>query len=315
VIPAIFRAILSNRELQIVGLEVIELVIRKSKSPLGAAELSSLNRMIEIEYLRVYVIEILKTLSNLTKNRIEQKMICNFVCPFLENRLYFKVWPDLLQVIKNLIDDESSEFFVLFDNGFFEIALRLMYESNVRVVTSAIYLVGQHFLFSNQKVEIDLKRILKICGSSKSSASTAALWMISNMIVCDPVYIGILMELGILEKLQKVVGRGSLKSKFEALSVMAMMVRYGSLSDLLEFLELGFLEVFVGFLAVADRKFVETCVECLVKGLEVEEMRDFFLGAFCEFNGFELIDDLLEVEDSEITLMAQLLRNRIEYFL
>jgi hypothetical protein len=295
------------------ALNIVDLSLQESRTFVGVEKLRDISWIIRsFRTLRKPCMHILKSMSKFDLNRIDQKIFFSMLSVFLQNRSFVECWCDMLSMARLLIGDHHSANFVLFENGFFEVGRHLLNEKYVNIVVSAIYLIGEHFLYSNENVDIDLPRIVHICGSSKNSAARAGFWLLSNVIVNDRHLISKLIELGIFDQLQVAFDEGNLRRRFEAMSLMAMMIIHGTRRELVMLIDRGFVKFFAQSLGICTLKFVTVCVECLLHCSEVEEKHGLLLNEFTEQGGFQSVENLIESENAEISRLAAFLMDVVE---
>jgi hypothetical protein len=206
-----------------------------------------------------------------------------------------------------MIRDAESCRAVLIEHHFLDIANRLLFEKRLSVVVNAILLLGRHFMFLNDRLDISVPRLTKLAGCPHDSAARASLWLISNMVACDAAYIAEFLSAGLLDAIAACVADQSIRCKFEAACVIAEVVRAAAPGQTAMLVRAHAVAALCQMLQIAERRFVLVCADPLVALLRAEAARAEFIAA----DGIQALEELAGARDCELAAHARALMDAI----
>ena len=254
------------------------------------------------------LVVLLTTLSSCVLDTIEEKKLLSVVKEILRDKAKIALWDKVLSVPRKRIVDLESSRRVLLENGFLTMANEFLLEKRVNVVVNSLHLLGMHFLHSSDFVDINYPKIVALTKSSHDSVVTASLWLISNCILSHYPIIHKLVEYGLIVGLKHALCDCNIKAKYEALSVMSLMVLGGSLEERKLMVSAGFVTGLTGLLEISEIQFVKVIAETLHPLLSLPDAREQFENA-C---GMELLEDLLASNDRDVYEQAIAIKDTIE---
>ena len=241
---------------------------------------------------------------------IEEQRILRISKTLLEDRTKEWLWEKLLVVPRNRISDAGSAVRVLVQNNFLRIANAMMSEKRVNVVVNAVHLIGMYFLHTSEYIEVDYAKLVALTTSSHNSVARVSLWTISNIMISHYPMVHRLVALELIPGLKRVVCEGKLKTKYEALSVMSLMVMGGSVDERrLMVTPAAFVTAFTTMLEISDAKFINVISDplCALLSLNLQDgWRQFE-----EASGMDIIDELMSAEDQAVSEYATALKRTI----
>ncbi|OHT08270.1 hypothetical protein TRFO_04867 [Tritrichomonas foetus] len=273
-----------------------------------------LNNSFKIETRR-FPLKIFRVISKADDfSLIQLNIILNFIVPLFKIQQASDLWINFLTLAKKIITNQETCQAVL--NNFSTICLNfIMNNKNVAIVANSILLLGRHFMYFDTPIDIDLNKLVKLSKSSKDTVSYAALWMISNMIVSHPIYYALFIEKGIMQiVVNKIESDCAMKTKFEAVSVMANLVNKGNEAARIQCIQSGFIHCFLDILSVDIKKFINTAMNPLYILLELASSNTDWYSAwqeFEEYDGFTIINELTENSDELISSKAIVFYNSL----
>ena len=243
-------------------------------------------------------------------DEIEEQRILRITQSLLQDRTKEHLWEKLLVVPRKRISDAESAVRVLVRNNFLGIANAMMGAKRVNVVVNAVHLIGMYFLHTSEYIEVDYAKLVALTASSYDSVARVSLWTISNIIISHYPMVHRLVSLELIPGLKRVVGEGKLKTKYEALSVMSLMVMGGSVDERRVMVTPAeFITAFTTMLQISDAKFIKVIADplCALLSLNLPDgWRQFE-----EASGMEIIDELISAEDQSVSEHATALKRTI----
>lgn len=253
----------------------------------------------------------------------QKKPILDESIQFLKNEKYQQFWSLLLNIPDSMIiNNEISK--LIFDEMLL-IFQEFLRSDDEMLLESTIRCIGKHFLYSNDYICIDFRKIMKCAESSNSDLSLISLWLLSNALACGPEMIneieysepnGRIYKL-LISFLQKDT---KLRCKLEACRAMNSIIMQGSNEQIKKAIRFNFISTFVQVIEMQNVTFASPDGKNLVEetlmiinflmNLKVIQMNDQSLKSKCkkqfhDCNGLEIIDELIHCDIENVSHAAQ----------
>jgi hypothetical protein len=147
-----------------------------------------------------------------------------FVDQLIAKPKHCDIWELLLRIPILLIRDSDSGTFVLHGRRFFEVAGRFLFQKKQFIIVNLLRLLGSHFQYSDELMDVPIPRICRLAGSSHDHAARSSLLMLSNMKKTSREYIERFVAEVIIEGIKMAISIHSVRCKYEAVCVISEMV-------------------------------------------------------------------------------------------
>jgi hypothetical protein len=218
-------------------------------------------------------------------------------------------WEDIIDVPRFLITSRWWARHILIDLGFLGDYEGFLCSENVRFVEVALWTFGQHYLYCEEALDIDLGVVVGAARSEVDSVRSAAFWLAGNMIAGAPGVIRRFADLGFFDVVGKVFDEGMANARVEAFYVLESVVRGGSDDEILSVVEnCCCIEVFVGISEIEDPKLTQRALSALTRIFRMVDAtaRGVCFTRFLDSHGLEVIRNLADDAASvEVARLAQ----------
>jgi hypothetical protein len=260
---------------------------------------------------RKLAVKILVKVSSQTLTKNEQRALLDFVDQLIAKPKHRDIWELLLRIPIRLIRDSESATFVLHGRRFFEVARRLLFQKKQSIVVNSLRLLGSHFQYSDELMEVPIPRICRLAGSSHDHAARYSLWMVSNMMKTSREYIEWFVAEGIIEGIKTAISIHSIRCKFEAVCVISEMVCEATNEERMFCVESGLIHCLCALLQVHDLAFIAAVADPLVALMGTAHFSDQPWAQFLEADGTSFIEDIMDSDDKELAEHGQILMDAI----
>jgi hypothetical protein len=223
-----------------------------------------------------------------------QMSILRFTKSLLSDLATEPLWVVLARIPGSLITDLESSNYILDGLGFFSYFISLLESDSEVMQEIAILTIGRHFLFSDAPVPLDYAKIIGFAWSPNDSLSSAAMWMISNLISRH--LLPILADIGLFEIIRYVCDSGCARARFEASAAAAAIVRVGNREHHVRCIKENYMAIFIAIIETEDTKMTKLALPAVIKLLRLTDMelRDIAMNQFFECEGQDIISRVAE---------------------
>lgn len=252
----------------------------------------------------------------------QMSQIIDFLTQFLQNQHFDVFWNDLLQILRSMIFDEKTYQNVI--SKIQNICLNFIMDNKsvpfCKLKVIAISILNFHFTYYSTPLqifnkEVHFKMLLKFAKGKSDALSRATLLIIKNMMANNFNHFSLFLSLNIVPiAIDKISHVSKLCVKYEAVSIMALVVMKGNMDQHILCIKSGFIHYFLELASIDSEKFINLVIPPLLTLLDIgtkNPQLSFVWQMFDENDGFSIISNLSNSTDSNIAHNA----NSLETFI
>jgi hypothetical protein len=219
---------------------------------------------------------------------------------------------EVVTIPRCLMTDAEWSRHILTDLAFFTDFSRLLQSENNWLLKNALWTFGQYFLYCEEVLELDLTLIMAPARSSDIETASAALWLISNMIMASGTMISTFVALGLFEVIAAVRSEGSFMANAAAFPVLDAIVKRGNDAEIMALVEAcSCIQMFVEMSEMENIKITERALAALARILRLADLqaREICIAKFIEADGPAVIANLAEsgISDEIVAVATKML--------